>query len=134
MNRQCQSVKRTNAIKMRAIVVLYIMCALAISCQSHDLIVGHATTRDDAVLVFTAREKQLGSPSVVRTSIIEYPGIPAGIKANITAIYVQDNRCIRAEGYPSIIEGGLGHNFVKIKLESRVDDCFDFSIRIYGRI
>lgn len=70
-----------------------------------------------------------------REKIVEYPGpVPFGHVRNetITAIRVYD-RSVNGPGYSSILGGGVGRGYVKIRLYSGgVRKGFNFLVQIFG--
>lgn len=71
-----------------------------------------------------------------REKIVEYPGyLPPGIIKNetITAIRIYDRHLNGNIGYANILSGGVGFNFVKIRLYSGgVGRGFNFLVQIFG--
>lgn len=112
-------------------IAIFLCLAAAISCQSHDLVIGQATYGD--VIVYKADEVKYGFPFFTRTSIIEYPEPGQKNYAYIKAIYIKDNERDGSGGYPSISSGGIGQRFVKIKLKSQRGNGLNFTVSIYGR-
>lgn len=92
---------------------------------------GQATYGD--VLVYRFDQCKYGFPLIIRSSIVEYPEGPLSNIPYITAIHVKDNLEDDSGGYASILEGGVGQRFVKIKLKSQRGGGFNFTVSIYGR-
>lgn len=71
-----------------------------------------------------------------REKIIEYPGAtPIGHVKNetITSIRIYDRHLNGYNGYSSILAGGIGFKFVKIRLYSDgVNRGFNFLVQIFG--
>ncbi|KAJ8708650.1 hypothetical protein PYW08_010032 [Mythimna loreyi] len=113
-------------------IAIFLCIVAAAACQSHDLVVGQQSYGD--VIVYKTDEVKYAFPLFIRTSNIEYP--PNGQTNNhvvITAIYIKDNKRDGSGGYPTIKAGGVGQNFVRIKLETQRGEGMNFTITIYGR-
>ncbi|CAB3226113.1 unnamed protein product [Arctia plantaginis] len=115
------------------ILGLLVFIGLGVCCytQSHDLMLGQPNYGDLPVYRFD--QCKYGFPLITRSSIIEYPGGQLSNIPYITAIYVKDNLEDGSGGYASLLEGGVGQRFVKIKLKSQQGGGFNFTVTIYGR-
>ncbi|CAH0714894.1 unnamed protein product, partial [Brenthis ino] len=117
---------------MRVLTVLSFVCFIAAAfCQSHDLVFGQANYGD--VILYRVTEHKYGFPLIVRTTTIEYPEPGQHNLAYIRAVYVKDNWTDGTGGYATILAGGVGQRFVKIKLKSQRGSGFNFTVTIYGR-
>nr|QTY40867.1 venom polypeptide precursor [Doratifera vulnerans] len=117
---------------MRAVTIILLLSLCSVSySQSHDLVLGRALPGD--LILYKVNEWKYGFPLLVRTSVIEYPELGQSNFAIITAIVIIDNNYDGHGGYPVVEAGGVGQDFVKIKLESERSYGFNFTITIYGR-
>nr|QTY40869.1 venom polypeptide precursor [Doratifera vulnerans] len=126
---------------MRTLKFIILVCSLyTANCsedtvkpvfESHDLILGKAMSGD--TLLLTSTEKKIGFPLIKRTSEIVFPEPGKENFAHITAIVIKDKYTDGNGGLATILAGGLGKKFVKIKLATKRGHGFHFTVKIYGR-
>lgn len=73
-----------------------------------------------------------GIPLVIRTSVLEYPEPRLFRYSLIMAMNIQNHLLHETPDCATIISGGVGHKFVRIKLRSQMGDGLNFTIKIYG--
>nr|WDQ26750.1 venom peptide [Acharia stimulea] len=118
---------------MRTLTVLILLFAFySTTCfQSHDLILGNARTGDR--VLFMGNEKKYGFPFVTRTTDFVFPEQGVSNYARITSINIKDKFTNGKGGTATIVDGGLGQTFVKIKFTSQRGHGYDFDVNIFGQ-
>lgn len=99
--------------------------------RNHNIIMGSPKIED--YLLFKMDIFKVGIPMTRRKSVVEYPEPGIARYYVIMAIMVTDTMLNHTGGYATIAAGGVGQRFVKIKLSSKKESSFAFSIKIYGR-
>uniref|UniRef100_A0A224XNU0 Putative conserved secreted protein n=1 Tax=Panstrongylus lignarius TaxID=156445 RepID=A0A224XNU0_9HEMI len=98
----------------------------------HDLYVG--TRRDGDRLIFSKREIMPKSLKVIKILDFEFIGEHVAFYDNITRIEVLDQKRDGSGGCASLVDGGVGHKYVKLDLRTQTGGSYDFLISIYGTV
>ncbi|CAB3226117.1 unnamed protein product [Arctia plantaginis] len=73
-----------------------------------------------------------GIPLVIRTTVLEYPEPRLFRYSLIMAVNIRNHLLNGTQDCATIVSGGVGNKFVRIKLRSQMGEGLNFTIKIYG--
>ncbi|XP_054166535.1 uncharacterized protein LOC128964003 [Oppia nitens] len=102
--------------------------------DSDSTVIYRAPRMDDTILFYLQRTVER-KPFVWRSEIVRYPprGAPNLKNINITGVAIIDSKRTGMGGEASILNGGIGFDFVDIKLQSNWFCGYSFTIVIIGK-